>query len=113
MNIDTGELMRMDELGKRFAEHLKKSVVPVRTQEDFMKGQGWEPVPEELQEEANRELGDKDSTFVDLNKDTPLTKWAAIKRAEIEATKMKARKAEKKKNKRNTAKESRRVNRKK
>jgi hypothetical protein len=64
MNVDTGELIRM---GLMDAKEQLKTVK-----------KGFTPVPQELEEEAMRELGEKDQTIVDLKKKpaTPLTEWA-------------------------------------
>ena len=62
MNVDTGELIRINEIGKHFEECFKK--------------QGFTQVPEELSDEAEGELGEKDSVMVDMKKKTPLTAWA-------------------------------------
>ena len=85
MNVDTGELRR---LAKR---------------EDEMEliKKGFTPVPAELKEVANKELGNRDSVIVDMEKDTPLVRWA-------NQTKL----AGKKKSKNKIAKASRRRNRK-
>ncbi len=55
MNCDTGELIRA-------TEELDLA--------------NFKRVPEELEEEANRQLDDKDRVFVDMKQRTPLTKWA-------------------------------------
>jgi len=85
MNVDTGELIRLA-MNADIAELIKK---------------GFTPVPEELQEEANRELGNKDSVMVDMKKNTPLANWANRTKA-----------ANKKKAKNKMARASRRRNRK-
>jgi hypothetical protein len=71
MNVDTG--------------HLVKGVVP----EDF-----YEPVPRELQQEANKLLGDQTETYVNLSSNTNLSRWAAKKRK----NKMKMAKQSRKRN---------------
>jgi len=55
-------------------------------------------VPNKHKKEAEIELGDKEYTIVDMNKDTPLTDWV---------------KQKKKNNKRKMTKQSKKVNRKK
>lgn len=84
MNVDTGELRRMAIDGKEL-ELIK---------------QGFTQVPTELQEEANKALGNRSSVFVNMKKDTPLANWAKKTRAE-----------NKKKAKRKMAKASKRRNR--
>jgi len=61
-------------------------------------GEALQSVPSEHEEEAEIELGDKEYTIVDMNKDTPLTAWARQK---------------KKNNKKKMTKQSKKVNRKK
>ena len=56
MNTDTGELKRLVQAG----------VIP----------DGFTPVPEKLEKEADQFLGGSDSIMVDMEKDTPLVKWA-------------------------------------
>jgi hypothetical protein len=82
MNVDTGEL-RM--LTTEQMQALKDS---------FM------PVPDDLQEDAKKELSGKESTIIDLKADTPLARWAGQER-----------KHQKKNNRRQMAKASRRKNR--
>lgn len=84
MNVDTGELRRL----LSHEEELK-----------LIKN-GFTPVPEELKEEANRALGNRDSVVIDMETDTPLANWAN-----------KARSKNKKKTKRKMATTSRRRNR--
>jgi len=62
MNIYTGELQRFDEY-----DEMRRAL------EDLYK------VPKSLEKEANKELGNKACTVVDLSKDTPLTRWAIAK----------------------------------
>jgi hypothetical protein len=64
------------------------------------------PVPEELQGEAERELDGKEETQVDLEADTPLTKWAKSHQATKQVYK-----AHKVKTQRSQAKASRKRNR--
>ena len=56
MNIDTGELRRLYEI---------TSIMP----------KGFEPIPDELQEEANELLGDKESVVVKTDGDSNLSQW--------------------------------------
>jgi len=68
MNIDTGELRRIMDgvLPEEFKKAAEKNTLR----------NSWQPVPDELQEEAMRELGDQQRVFVDMQKDTLLTQWA-------------------------------------
>ncbi|WP_425059209.1 hypothetical protein SCACP_38880 [Sporomusa carbonis] len=81
MNVDNGHLIKL-------------------AQYEAMRA-GYQPVPPELQTEAERELAGKNESFVDLKAASPLANWAAKKRAE----------RDKKNDKRRMAKESRRRNR--
>jgi hypothetical protein len=89
MNVNTGEL-RMLTAGAEKDKELMKALM-----ED-----GFRPVPEKLQEEANKELNGKENTFVDIRGKTPLAKWAKHQREK-----------DKKKAKRKAAKASRKLNR--
>jgi len=60
MNVDTGELISGNLL-ETFSDLLKEK---------------YQQVPDELAEEANRELDGKDKTVVDMTKETQLVKWA-------------------------------------
>ncbi|MEK4853845.1 hypothetical protein NST04_28680 [Paenibacillus sp. FSL H7-0756] len=60
MNIDTGELIRLK-------------------QSQPLSG-GFVPIPRELQREANKHLGDKDSVIVERSSNGPLSKWAKVQR---------------------------------
>jgi uncharacterized protein YchJ len=66
MNVDTGELRRMNDIGEAFEKAFS----------DISKKEGFTQVPQELEEEAMRELAGKDSVMVDMKKKTPLTAWA-------------------------------------
>ncbi len=84
MNVDTGEL-------RRFKEQQAK---------ELMK-QGFVPVPSEHREEANQELGDKESTYVDLKKDSPLVNWAKqVKASKKKKAKTKIVKTSRRRNRR-------------
>jgi len=88
MNIDTGELRRFN------AEELTKE-----EQEELF--ERFRPVPEELSQEANALLGDKESVMVDMTKDTPLVQWANhTRKSTKEKHKAKIAKASKRKNRR-------------
>ncbi len=88
MNVRTGELFRMDpEMEKELAERF------------FQENEDFQPVPDEFNEEVEKELNGNDRCFVDITKETPLTKWA------------KAQKKAKSKAKRKLVKKSRRMNR--
>ena len=60
MDVNTGELIRL------------KQSQPVSG--------GFVPIPRELQREANRQLGEKDSVIVDFSSNGPLPKWAKSQR---------------------------------
>jgi len=64
---------------------------------------GLEPLPEELNKEAEKVLNGKKETYVDLKSDSPLAKWAQKRR--------KASAAKKKKKRRKMAKQSQKTNR--
>ena len=82
MNVDTGELRRM------------------RSKEDELEliKQGFDPVPKRHRKEVAKELGDKQSTIVDMKKDTPLTKWANKERAKKKKRVAKIAKASRRRN---------------
>lgn len=61
MNVNTGELFRLD------GETLEKLL--------RLNGE-IHPVPDELLDEVEKELAGKDRTIVDMTKNTPLVKWA-------------------------------------
>ncbi|TWH48535.1 hypothetical protein [Sporomusa sp. KB1] len=86
MNIDNGHLIRFEE---EFFQDLPK----IRS--SFL------AVPPELEAEAVCELAGRNETYVDLKAATPLASWAAKKRAE----------RDKKKDKRQMIKKSKRRNR--
>ena len=69
MNIDTGELRRIS------------SNLSVEEREQLFNACFVE-VPNDLEEEAMQILAEKDSAFVDLEKDTPLARWARSKRTD-------------------------------
>lgn len=89
MNCNTGEL-------RRFNESMSKA-----EREAFF-GEFTE-VPRNLQAEAEKELGDKDSVFVDMQKASPLVDWAKRNQPHPDGNR---------KHRRKMAKESRRKNRK-
>jgi inorganic pyrophosphatase len=89
MNVNTGEL-RMLAAGAERDKELLKALME----------EGFRPVPQELQEEAAKELNGKEETFVNLKGSTPLAKWAKNQREK-----------DKKKAKRKLAKASRKLNR--
>ena len=60
MNCNTGELM----------------MLRTEQQKEELKKLGFKEVPDDLKEEAFRELHEKERVFVDMNKNTPLVKWA-------------------------------------
>ena len=64
MNVDTGEILRLKSL---LAD---AETIP----------EGFKIVPDDLSGEAEKELGDKDRTVVDMTKDTPLVNWAKNQR---------------------------------
>lgn len=68
VNVDTGELRRLMDgaLPEEFRKAAEKNTVR----------SSWQEVPDELQEETEKELAGRDRTFVDMEKDTPLTAWA-------------------------------------
>lgn len=61
MNVDTGELVTLARLHDMFGDQIPAA---------------FKPVPDELIADAHKELGEKSSTVVDMNKDTPLVNWA-------------------------------------
>jgi cytosine/adenosine deaminase-related metal-dependent hydrolase len=95
MNVETGELNLVTE--EEMKEAIKK---------------GFTSVPKEHQEEAAKELGDKKSVMVDMNKKSPLVNWAKEQKKRIEETKRKTLRAEKRKRVAKIAKASKRRNRK-
>jgi signal transduction histidine kinase len=85
MNINTGELRRLSE----------------QMSPEILKKLGFTPVPEELQNEAEKELGEKESVIVDMQKDTPLVAWAkAHRKADNKKARAKMAKASKRRNRR-------------
>ncbi len=62
MDCGTGELIK---LYPDLANSLKQELNPRFT-----------PVPDELRADAEAELGDQDRVMVDMEQDTPLTRWA-------------------------------------
>ncbi len=80
MNIDDGKLRRLEsELSVEQFEQLKK----------LLYGEGFEPIPKELEEEAEKELKGRDSTVIDINEKSLLADWAKRereKRAKTNAT---------------------------
>lgn len=95
MNTETGELRRIAVCGAGPAFRDKQELRKIM--ED-----GFVPVPEELIEEANEILGDKDSAFADMTKGSPLICWAKSeqsKKANI-AKKKKMAKASRRRNRR-------------
>lgn len=94
MNVDTGELFRelgsAIDTGELFREH--------GSVEDL---DSIHEVPEELEEEAEKALGDKDKVVIDLQADTPLANWARHQRAYHKNNTRKKRKMAKKSKQRN------------
>jgi hypothetical protein len=70
MNIDKNELSRLSIMPSE--EELKSMFI----------------IPEELEEEANGLLGDKEKVKVDMTKDTPLIRWAKDKKKQKAKRKM-------------------------
>jgi hypothetical protein len=66
MNCDTGEL-------RRYSESLSSE-----ERETFFRA--FTEVPQNLQAEADKELGDGDSVFVNMEKKSPLVDWAKSQR---------------------------------
>lgn len=78
MNIDTGELVYLDQ-------------IPEELRDQFVR------VPDELAEEAEKLLDGKKRTVVDIhNSTTPLAKWAAKKRKQRKKQAKKSRRANRK-----------------
>lgn len=97
-------MMQQGTAVEEIPEETLKSTEDVEKIKENLKG--LEPLPDELQKEAEKELAGQKETYVDLNSDSPLAKWAADRRK-------KNTPAMKKKKRRKTAKKSRRINRKK
>lgn len=92
MNVNTGELFRMTpEMEKKFAEAMTEKNSPIKA------------VPDAFADEADRLLGEKDSVFVDMGKESPLVDWAKRNQPHPDGNR---------KHRRRMAKESRRKNRK-
>lgn len=89
MNVDTGLLKKLSVEDSHDKEVLKA-----------LRDEGFKVVPQELQEEAEKELEGKTETFINLKGKTPLAKWAKHQRE-----------MKKKKLKRKAAKASRKLNR--
>lgn len=85
MNIDTGELKMISDA---FTDDDVKAIF----------GPGFTPVPDDLHEETSKEIGDKQSTFIELKKKTPLTKWVKKERKNKKKAKKKMTKASRKVN---------------
>jgi len=83
MNPDTGHLLEITE-----EVDLKKLL-----------DEGYQELPPELEEEAKRELGKRNETYIDLESSSPLAQWAADQRR---------RKAKRKARNRRLRKEARR-----
>lgn len=90
MNVDTGELVRINEAAVRGGPMSEEA-------QEFLKKQ-FTPVPKELEGYANEELGDKDRVIVDMSKATPLTRWAHAERDNKKKKKNKLAKASRKAN---------------
>lgn len=63
MNTETGDL-------------LSAKLYAALKEENAEEAKFFEPVPNVLEEEAQKELAGRDKTVVDLKKRTPLTTWA-------------------------------------
>ena len=99
MNIDTGELMSLEDLKEKMGFDAITDRVEL---EKRLNERGWEVVPDELQEAAEKELAGQKETEVDLKSNNELAKWAAERR--------KKRSQNWQKKKRKIAKESRKRN---
>jgi hypothetical protein len=88
LNIDTGELRRLqDEMTEEEKQKLFK--------------EGFRPVPQDLKEEAEKELDGKDSTMVDLKKKSSLMSWCKKENKKHKKSKRKMAKASRRKNRKN------------
>lgn len=76
MNTNTGELISAAAAEEFLTEKGLERPATDEEQREALKNPGYEPVPEEREEEALRELGCKDNVTVDMEKDTPLVRWA-------------------------------------
>ena len=98
MNISTGELFRLQESQReKLRESYMKDGEDAAEAFKRMFGEDTEPVPGQLQSEAEKELGFADSVTVDMDRNTPLTKWAK-KRKKDKKSKRKMIKASRKRN---------------
>ena len=69
MNVNTGELFRMDsEMGRRFAEAMAEQDSPIIA------------VPDDYSAEAERLLAEKESVFINMQQASPLVDWAKSQR---------------------------------
>lgn len=80
MNVNTGELMMLS------AENMK------------LLYNKFTSVPDELQDEAKKELAGKEKTVVDLKADTPLANWAKRERNKVKSNRAKMAKASRRRN---------------
>ena len=67
MDVATGKLYRIN------------SAKEFKDLEEVL-GETLQSIPNKHKKEAEAELGDKEYTIVDMNKDTPLTAWARQKK---------------------------------
>lgn len=93
MDPNTGRLRSLSPEEFDMISSMKKSDLPKSLK-------SLEPLSDDLQEEAEKELAGRKETFIDLKSNSNLAKWAAKKRRD------------KKKIKRKMAKKSKRINRK-
>ena len=108
MNVNDGHLVKLKSLenelsgNEDYIKHVKELKEEQRGHlKKVAKAKGYEPVPERMQDQAEKELDGKDETHVDLEGDSDLAKWANMKRE-----------SKKRKNRRKMAKASKRTNRK-
>lgn len=103
MDPNTGRLRALSEDECSVLSMMQKSGTAEKDIPEELKG--LEPLPDKLQEEAEKELAGRKEAFVDLKADTPLANWAR-KRRKTSTAKMK-------KKRRKMAQQSRKINRKK
>jgi len=104
VNPDTGHLLKMDsELAKKL---FGKPETTEKAMKKRMHALGYQPVPKELENAAEKKLAGKDEAYVSLTSGGKLSKWAARQRK----LKRKAN-ARKAKNRAKMAKQSRKRNR--
>ena len=108
MNVDTGHLVRLSELFKEELKEKEGKEEKVMSYEQYKeermkeltKTKGYEPVPKRMQEQAETALEGKKESYINLNGDSDLAKWAGMKREQ-----------KKRKHKRKITKASKRANR--